>query len=207
MRQNGFTLIELMVTIAIAAILLLVAAPSFVTYRQNSQLTAAANTFLANAFAARAEAMKRQLNVFVRPAGADWSAGWTSYVDGDWDNFNNTPGVDITLSTQGPLTQVTISNDTTPSDSNPLRDVLGRRLLVVDQRNGHQPGNCGVLQRRRNPAGHHGRFRPHAGVQPRDRHDLHGDECVLNADAGVASSRSVPTRKNRSREPKVAGSA
>ena len=116
-RQNGFTLIELMVTIAIAAILLLVAAPSFVTYRQNSQLTAAANTFLANAFAARAEAMKRQLNVFVRPAGADWSAGWTSYVDGDWDNLNNTSGVDITLSTQGPLTQVTISNDTTPSDS------------------------------------------------------------------------------------------
>ena len=117
-RRNGFTLIELMVTIAIAAILVLVAAPSFVTYRQNSQLTAAANTFLANAFAARAEAMKRQLNVFVRPAGTDWSAGWTSYVDGDWDNQNNTAGVDVTLSSQGSLTKVTISNDTTPIDPN-----------------------------------------------------------------------------------------
>lgn len=82
LRADGFTLIELMVTIAIAAILLMVAAPSFVTMQRNSELTAAANALVAGINAARGEAMKRGLNAVVVPTdAASWRNGWTVFVD------------------------------------------------------------------------------------------------------------------------------
>ncbi|RZL86396.1 MAG: prepilin-type N-terminal cleavage/methylation domain-containing protein [Variovorax sp.] len=81
-RPDGFTLIELMVTIAIAAILLMVAAPSFVTMQRNSELTAAANALVAGINAARGEAMKRGVNAVVVPTdAANWRNGWTVFVD------------------------------------------------------------------------------------------------------------------------------
>ena len=52
----GFTLIELMVTLAIAAVLMMVAAPSFVGFQRNSEMTSVTNSLLAAANAARAEA-------------------------------------------------------------------------------------------------------------------------------------------------------
>lgn len=83
-RETGFTLIEVMVTIAIAAILLVVATPSFVSYQRGSELTSAANSFVAGINAARGEAMKRGMNAMVVPAtGVDWSSGWTVFVDQD----------------------------------------------------------------------------------------------------------------------------
>ena len=78
----GFTLIELMVTIAIAAILLLVATPSFVSMQRNSELTSAANAFVAAINAARGEAMKASQHAMAVPAGGSgWSGGWTVFVD------------------------------------------------------------------------------------------------------------------------------
>jgi type IV fimbrial biogenesis protein FimT len=79
----GFTLIELMVTIAIAAILLMVAAPSFVTMQRNSELTSVANSFVAAVNAARGEAMKRGANAMIVPVGANWTSGWNVFVDTD----------------------------------------------------------------------------------------------------------------------------
>ncbi len=79
---RGFTLIELMVTLALVAILMVLAVPSFITFQRNSQLTSTANSFLASLSAARAEAMKRQLRTFVIPVdGNSWSSGWTVFVD------------------------------------------------------------------------------------------------------------------------------
>ena len=46
-RNGGFTLIELMVTIALAAVLMTIAAPSFVQYQRNSELTSLTNSLLA----------------------------------------------------------------------------------------------------------------------------------------------------------------
>lgn len=81
-RPDGFTLIELMVTISIAAILLMVAAPSFVAMQRNSELTAAANSLVAGINAARGEAMKRGVNAVVVPTdAANWRNGWTVFVD------------------------------------------------------------------------------------------------------------------------------
>lgn len=78
----GFTLIELMVTLVLVAVMMLLAAPNFIAFQRNSELTTTANSFLATLSAARAEAMKRQLRTFVIPAdGSNWSSGWVAFVD------------------------------------------------------------------------------------------------------------------------------
>jgi type IV fimbrial biogenesis protein FimT len=100
--QRGFTLIEIVITFAMVAILLVLAAPSFVRYQRNSELTANTNDFIAAVSAARAEAMKRQLRTMVVPTTAgDWASGWTAFVDVDGSGAQNTG--DIVLLTHEAL--------------------------------------------------------------------------------------------------------
>ena len=84
----GFTLIELMVTLAIGAVLMMIAAPSFVGFQRNSEMTSTTNSLLAAANTARAEAMKTGMNAFVVPIGNgnSWSDGWIVFVDRNRDN-------------------------------------------------------------------------------------------------------------------------
>jgi len=103
---TGFTLIELMVTLAIVVILLAVAVPSFTTFQRNAQLTSFSTTMLASMNAARGEAMKRGMYAMVVPfdgtnVSTDWSNGWVVFVD---VNHNQTydAATDITLLIQGP---------------------------------------------------------------------------------------------------------
>lgn len=81
-RHQGFSLIELMITIVLAAILLAVAIPSFRSIIQNNRLATSANQLVTGLTVARSEAIKRGREVVVRPAtGNDWSAGWHVRVD------------------------------------------------------------------------------------------------------------------------------
>ena len=101
-RSAGFTLIELIVTIAIAAVLAALAAPSFIQYQRNSELTSLTNSLLAAVNAAKGEAMKTGRNAFVIPRGSGWNSGWIVYVDMNRDN-SYTEGTDITVQTQDAL--------------------------------------------------------------------------------------------------------
>ena len=80
---RGFTLIELMITLAIAAVLMMVAVPSFISFQRNSELTTAANTILGAMNTARTEAMKRNRNAIMAPTGTGWSSGWQVFIDTD----------------------------------------------------------------------------------------------------------------------------
>jgi type IV fimbrial biogenesis protein FimT len=77
--SRGFTLIELMVTVAILAIALGIAMPSFQDFVRRNHLAAANNNLASALSLARSEAIKRAARVTV--ASADWSGGWQVFVD------------------------------------------------------------------------------------------------------------------------------
>lgn len=119
-HASGFTLIELMVTLALAAILMTVAVPSFVTYQRNSELSSFANSLLASVNAARGEAMKRGMNAMVVPAvGTNWDGGWVVFVDVDRDQaYDATKDITIFPSDAKP-SYITISGNGTTAGTTP----------------------------------------------------------------------------------------
>jgi type IV fimbrial biogenesis protein FimT len=79
MRSAGFTLIELLITVAVLAILLYIALPNFAVWMQNTQIRTAGEAVLNGMQLARAEAIRRNVNVELR---MDASSGWTARVPG-----------------------------------------------------------------------------------------------------------------------------
>ncbi len=100
-RASGFTIIELIVAVAIAAILLGLGAPSMRTYLENQKVTAVMNTISSGINLARSTAVESRQPVGVCSttngttcAGvADWDRGWMVWVDSD-QSGDFTAGVD-----------------------------------------------------------------------------------------------------------------
>lgn len=80
---RGFTLIELMVVIAIVAVFAGLAAPSMRELISSSRLRGASSEFYAALLAARSEAIKRRANAVVEPVDTTWNTGWTVKVGGN----------------------------------------------------------------------------------------------------------------------------
>ncbi len=77
-KSLGFSLIELMITVVIVAILTAVALPNFQTWLLNSQIRNAAESISNGMQRARAEAVARNANVaFVLGTGAGSASSWT----------------------------------------------------------------------------------------------------------------------------------
>lgn len=74
-RARGFTVVELMVTVSIAAILAAVAAPSYRDFRREQRLIEHSNDLLATINAARSRAVLATTRAEVTPQGG-WSKGW-----------------------------------------------------------------------------------------------------------------------------------
>lgn len=72
----GFTLTEMMVTLAIAAILAALAAPSFNGLIDSQRAKSAATDITIALSRARAEALKRSTNMTLSPKSGDWTNGW-----------------------------------------------------------------------------------------------------------------------------------
>lgn len=77
---RGFTLTELLVVVAVAAVLAMIAVPSMQTALRNNRLDTVSNQFVAALLMARSEAVKQGITVTVTNAGGgsqNWSNGWT----------------------------------------------------------------------------------------------------------------------------------
>ena len=102
---RGFTLIELIVVLSIAAINSALAAPSFAEMIRNHRLTTQANDILSQLYYARSEAIRRGVQVSIRSTSninSDWTSGWQIFADADADGqFDN--GTDVLLRVREPL--------------------------------------------------------------------------------------------------------
>ena len=129
-KNAGFTLIELIVTVSIAAILMSVAVPSFKNMIDSNRLSTGTNELVSAFILARSEALKRSQNVTVCTStnsttclGAgnnDFGQGWIVFQDcnnngaidtADCDNDALTPDVAETLiNAHSGLNGLTIGN-------------------------------------------------------------------------------------------------
>ena len=96
--QSGFTLLELMLVVAIAGLLLAFAVPAMGNFFRNARITGAANDLMAALHFARSEAIKRRLPVTLCTSAdpldnnpvCDASAlltGWVAFVDTNQDGL------------------------------------------------------------------------------------------------------------------------
>ena len=77
-RIRGFTLIELMVTLTVLAIMLGIGVPSFKNFIAGQKVKTATYDLMASLLLARSEAVKRNTNVALTPGSATaWAGGWT----------------------------------------------------------------------------------------------------------------------------------
>jgi type IV fimbrial biogenesis protein FimT len=72
---KGFTLLEMIVTVALAGILVAFGVPSLHTFGVNQQIKTTSFDLFATLLYARNEAVKRCARVVVEPAG-EWTKGW-----------------------------------------------------------------------------------------------------------------------------------
>lgn len=107
MRQKtkGFTLIELMITVAVAAIVLGIAIPSFQTQIRNNQSIALGEDFASAINFARSEAVKRATRVSLcasddgESCGGAWTDGFIAFIDTAATDTSTPPIVGTVLRT------------------------------------------------------------------------------------------------------------
>lgn len=107
-RENGFTLIEMMIAIAVTALLLSLAVPAVDLFVSNSRQTGAINDFVASIHMARSTAVTTNSRVTVCPSstGLDcdapsWEQGWIVFAD--LDGNNSVGGTEAVVASSGPV--------------------------------------------------------------------------------------------------------
>jgi type IV fimbrial biogenesis protein FimT len=124
-RADGFTLLELLLTMAVAAVLLGIAVPSYRGLVQRNAVTAQVNDLVGDLSYARSQAVTRGQAVYlctsfngsVCAASGGWSQGWIVYAP-DPNDTANPPAVQDLLRAHGALKgQIQITGNQNITDS------------------------------------------------------------------------------------------
>lgn len=134
--QHGFTLVELMVTIAVLAVILAIGIPSFATLTNRNRLTATSNELVAALQTARMEAVRRNTRVGLCPsttgsacAGTSW-ARLVIFADADNDGSASADEVVRDVEIVRPGTPVTVTGDSLVATNQRVRFGADGRIRV-----------------------------------------------------------------------------
>ena len=91
--MRGFTIVELMISVLILALLMGIGIPAFESTIQNNRMTSNLNAFITSLNQARSEAVKQNQEVVVCTStngtscagNTNWENGWVVFVDRDGD--------------------------------------------------------------------------------------------------------------------------
>lgn len=109
-RALGFTLVELMVTIAVLTILVMVAVPSFRVFVANQRVRNASMDLMAALTLARSEAISQNSSVDLTQSGSGWNSGWT--VTNGTSTFGAHEELDsLSITDSGNLSTITYGRD------------------------------------------------------------------------------------------------
>jgi len=115
-KQAGFTLTEILITVVVAAVLMGVAAPSMQGAAQNARISSAHNQLAGALQRARSEAIKRSGNVTVcareddSTCGDDWQNGWLVFTDSGANRGEIETGESVLAVTSPLLSGIRVSN-------------------------------------------------------------------------------------------------
>ena len=101
-RQQGLTLVELLATIAVLALLLGLAAPAFQQLVAAQRMRAASYDLVSDLVLARSEALKRSASVQLLPADSGWAGGWRVQASGGSEPLAQSEGLGTVVVTTAP---------------------------------------------------------------------------------------------------------
>jgi type IV fimbrial biogenesis protein FimT len=150
--RGGYTLVELLVVLALLAIILALAVPGFTELIERQKISAATADLLSAIRLTRAEAIRRGQRVDLVPAdGADWGSGWIIFID-DNDNRRVDAGEVIILVHDAVARGIAINSAMTDRSATYLAYVAsGRTRTNANSQTpqlGHLSLSLGVQQRR-----------------------------------------------------------
>ena len=149
-KNSGYTLLELIITVALISLIFAFAIPSLTTFNQNDRLTTNINTLIGHLAYARSEAVKRSVQVAIcasndaATCSGGWDDGWIVYIDADSDNAF-TAGEEIVR------TQQTLGGNNTLTATG-----IGTQI-IYDNRGFVTAASVGSLQLCDNRSGPHGK--------------------------------------------------
>ena len=107
MQQSGFTLLELLITLVISAVLLLMALPNFNSLVQSSRIMAASEELQDAISLARSTAVATNSRTILVATTNHWHEGWTLFIDtnNDGDLSEGETTVKVSEEKQGIVTE------------------------------------------------------------------------------------------------------
>ncbi len=88
MKRNGFTLIDLLITLSVISILLTIGLPSVSTQVQHTRVKTATNSLLEAINLTRTQAVFANKRATIRKQN-EWSDGWEIFIDADNDGIRD----------------------------------------------------------------------------------------------------------------------
>jgi type IV fimbrial biogenesis protein FimT len=107
-RHSGFTMIEMLVSVGVFAMLAAIAAPSFRNYTAAQSIRTTSFNLTTALMLARSEAIKRNRSVTIAASGGSWQNGWEITAAGSAETLQSTDPLrsDVLVGSEAPATIV-----------------------------------------------------------------------------------------------------